>query len=279
MSLISPWYAATITVATDSQNSAEVDLRGDFESIEIDIPTITSAEIQVKGANESGGTFDLIGLEEPIPTTTGGFRTTISLGGRYQFIKIYTSAVQTSNRTFYVRGISYASGGLVGLLDRIKELLLSAKDTETAVEAINTALQTSGISQVQFAAMVTALQVIDNMISGSEAQVDIVASLPAGTNSIGYITPPSALTDGSKAVTTAGTGVALAASTACKAVLITANASNTGYIYIGGALVSSTVFTKKLLAGEEFSIAIDNLSKIYLDADVSLEGVTFGYVS
>ena len=33
--------------------------------------------------------------------------------------------------------------------------------------------------------VLTALQLIDNMISGSEAQVDIVASLPAGDNNIG----------------------------------------------------------------------------------------------
>jgi hypothetical protein len=59
--------------------------------------------------------------------------------------------------------------------------------TETTLAAINTALQTGGISQTQFAAMVTALQVIDNFISGSEAQVDVVAALPAGTNIIGYV--------------------------------------------------------------------------------------------
>jgi hypothetical protein len=38
----------------------------------------------------------------------------------------------------------------------------SGSSIKTAVEAVNTALQTGGISQTQFAAMVTALQVIDN---------------------------------------------------------------------------------------------------------------------
>ncbi len=42
---------------------------------------------------------------------------------------------------------------------------------KTAIEAINTALQTGGISQVQLAAMVTALQTIDNFISGSKGLV------------------------------------------------------------------------------------------------------------
>ena len=46
----------------------------------------------------------------------------------------------------------------------------SAADIKTAVEAIQ-----------------TAVEVIDNMISGSEAQVDVVASLPAGSNQIGDV--------------------------------------------------------------------------------------------
>jgi|10_taG_2_1085330.scaffolds.fasta_scaffold134751_2 hypothetical protein len=37
------------------------------------------------------------------------------------------------------------------------------------------------------AAILTALQIIDNIVSGSEAQVDVVASLPAGTNAIGKL--------------------------------------------------------------------------------------------
>jgi len=106
-----------------------------------------------------------------------------------------------------------------------------------------------------------------------------IGKLGAGTALIGYVTPPSTLACGSKTVTTAGVRVALAASTTCKEVIITANAANTDYIYIGDVTVSSTVFMKKLLAGEEFSVAIDNLSKVYLDAGVSLEGVTFGYLN
>jgi hypothetical protein len=46
--------------------------------------------------------------------------------------------------------------------------------------------------------------------------------------------------DGSKNVTTAGTRVALASTTACQGVLIQAKAANTGIIYIGGSTVSST---------------------------------------
>jgi len=123
MSLISRWYSTTLVKDTDSQNTPEVDLQDSFEAIEIDIPTIEAAEVQIKGANESGATFDLIGQEEPVASSTGGFRTTVPLGGKYQFIKVYLSAAQTSDRVFAVRGISYASAGLVALADRFKGLL------------------------------------------------------------------------------------------------------------------------------------------------------------
>jgi hypothetical protein len=82
--------------------------------------------------------------------------------------------------------------------------------------------------------------------------------------------------DGSKNVTTAGTRVALASTTACQGVLIQAKAANTGIIYVGGSTVSSTsgIF---LYAGESVEISIDNLSKVYIDSSVSGEGVVFTY--
>ncbi len=87
----------------------------------------------------------------------------------------------------------------------------------TDTTAIKEALAAAGVSYVQFAAMVTALQLIDNMISGSrglvtednsatiltalqlidnmisgsEAQVDVVAALPAGSNLIGKVSEPA----------------------------------------------------------------------------------------
>ncbi len=123
MSLISGWFSTTLAFATDDQNTPEVNLLDSFEAIEIDIPVIEAAELQIKGSNSSGGTFDLIGLEEPIPSSTGNFRTTVPLGGKYQYIKVYLSAAQSSDRIFAVRGISYASAGLVVLIDRVKQLL------------------------------------------------------------------------------------------------------------------------------------------------------------
>ncbi len=133
MSLISKWYSTTLAFGTDNQNTPEVDLWNSFEAIEIDIPTIEAAEVQIKGSNTPAGTFDLIAQEEPISSSTGGFRTTVPLGGKYRYIKVYLSAAQTADRVFAVRGISYASGGLVAVLDKIKAV-------ETAIAALPAAL-------------------------------------------------------------------------------------------------------------------------------------------
>jgi hypothetical protein len=51
------------------------------------------------------------------------------------------------------------------------------------------------------ASIKTAVEVIDNIVSGSEAQVDIVAALPAGTNAIGKLAANSGVDIGDVDVT------------------------------------------------------------------------------
>lgn len=68
------------------------------------------------------------------------------------------------------------------------------------------AFASGGISHTQFAAIVTALQIIDNIVSGSEAQVDIVAALPAGTNAIGKLAANSGVDIGDVDVTSIAAG-------------------------------------------------------------------------
>jgi hypothetical protein len=58
-------------------------------------------------------------------------------------------------------------------------------DRQAAATSKSVTLATEDKSQLD--AAVTALQVIENIVSGSEAQVDIVAALPAGTNLVGKV--------------------------------------------------------------------------------------------
>ena len=87
------------------------------------------------------------------------------------------------------------------------------------------------------------------------------------------------ITDDRKIVTTAGQRVALASSTACKEVVITAETDNTGIVVVGAAAtVVAAIATRRgvpLAAGDSIVLQIDNLADIGLDSMVSGDGVTF----
>ena len=153
----------------------------------------------------------------------------------------------------------------------------------TDTTAIKVALAASGVTQVQLAAMVTALQIIDNIVSGSEAQVDIVGALPAGSAAIGKVGHDiTGIGHGVKVVTTAGTDVVLAGSTACKLVIIQAQTDNTSVIAVGATGVDATVATGTgilLYPGEVIVLQVDNLADVYIDSLVSGEGVRYTYLT
>ena len=68
--------------------------------------------------------------------------------------------------------------------------------SEAQVDVVTSALPTGAATEATLADIKTAVQLIDNMISGSEAQVDVVASLPAGTNTIGAVAQAPATSGG-----------------------------------------------------------------------------------
>lgn len=103
MSLYGEWKNAVITIATDDDLSAEVDLGNNYEFMQIILPTLTSCQVSVQVSDTTGGTFVDLGNSQTTDTTTGGYATTFKLGG-YQFIKVKTSAAQGANRTIKVRG-------------------------------------------------------------------------------------------------------------------------------------------------------------------------------
>lgn len=86
--------------------------------------------------------------------------------------------------------------------------------------------------------------------------------------------------DGRQVVTTPGTAVALAASTVCKRVTITAETNNTDMVVVGGSTVVAALVTRRgtpLNPGDSYSQDTDNLSEVFIDALVATEGVTFTY--
>jgi len=115
--------------------------------------------------------------------------------------------------------------------------------------------------------------------------IDILSlpSIPAGNNIIGKIGHNiTTIGDGRKTVATAGTREALAVSTSCEKVDITAETDNTGIIVVGGSTVVAALATRQgipLYAGDTYSFEIDNLADIYIDATVSGDGCTYTYFS
>ena len=93
------------------------------------------------------------------------------------------------------------------------------------------------------------------------------------------IYPATAIGDGKKTVTTAGTAVQLTTtSTPAKMVRITANGANTGNIFVGGSTIDSTR-GKQLVTLQDIQLEIDDLSKVYIDASVNGEGVTYVFTT
>lgn len=113
--------------------------------------------------------------------------------------------------------------------------------------------------------------------SGAALALDSAGRLIVSPSSGGSATP-STVGDGSKNVTTAGTRVTLASTTACKSVVVMAKLTNTGKIYVGGATVSSTSGIE-LAAGETISLDVSDLASVQIDSSVNGEGVKFTYVA
>mgnify|MGYP001617015044 CR=1 FL=1 len=112
--LAGSWKSAVLTIATDTQNSAAVDLGRGFENLQVIIPTIDSSVVNIKVADTLAGTYNLLnhtGINAAghfLPGTTagvGGITALFKLGG-FQFIKVYCGTAQTANRTFTVRGMN-----------------------------------------------------------------------------------------------------------------------------------------------------------------------------
>ena len=84
---------------------------------------------------------------------------------------------------------------------------------------------------------------------------------------------PASVAQGFQAITTAGTRVNLADNVA-KSITIKANANNNGTVYIGDSTVTSSDGFP-LRAGDTLSLDISNTNKIWIDASISGESISW----
>jgi len=113
-----------------------------------------------------------------------------------------------------------------------------------------------------------------------------IKMLKVGADSGGVMSElilPSTIVDGRKTVVAAGTAEKLVATaTACRQVTITALLTNNDYVVVGSSTVVAASGTRRgipLVAGQSITMDIDDVSKIYIDAVVTGEGVSFMYLS
>ena len=145
-------------------------------------------------------------------------------------------------------------------------------------------------AQTALDAIKTSVETLDNAISGSEMQVDVVGALPAGTNAIGKLAANSGVDIGDVDVTSAvsatldhGSNLDIDTSAeqitttsfACKfGVTLKAAATNTGTLYIGdsssvtaGTTGSTDGFP--LEPGESVTLPVNNPNLLYAIASVA----------
>jgi len=165
----------------------------------------------------------------------------------------------------------------------------------TDAELRATPVPVSGtVTEANSAAIKTAVETIDNAISGSEMQVDVVGALPAGTNAIGKLAANSGVDIGDVDVTSAvsssfATGSNLdidtsaeqlvSSSVACKfGVTVKAAATNTGTVYIGSSSSVTAGTTGStdgfpLEPGESVTVPVNNVNLLYGIASVANQKV------
>lgn len=112
--------------------------------------------------------------------------------------------------------------------------------------------------------------------------ITLVSGRPPKTgNTVNVISAINNITDGRKVVTTAGTRVPLVTNVVMVLrCTITAETDNTGAIVVGGSSVVASQSTRTgvpLSPGDSYELEISDLSRVYIDAETSGDGVTFNY--
>lgn len=148
-------------------------------------------------------------------------------------------------------------------LDEILTKLNAGVTVDGTVNVGANVLATDAATETKQDAAKLVLDDIDTGITALNAGVDatLVGSTIFETGNIG--------------VTTAGTRVQLDATTACSQLIIKAEHSNTGDIYVGDVTVTDAVYGVRLEPGEQVTLPIANVNMVYVDADVNGESVSY----
>lgn len=115
--------------------------------------------------------------------------------------------------------------------------------------------------------------------SGAVSALTLRVTLASDDPAVALLARPSSINNGTKSVAASGTAEQLVgSSTPCKKIILQALDTNTGYIWYGGSSIDKTAKNGAyLFPGSSVTIEIDDVNKVYIDADVSAESVSFTY--
>ena len=95
----------TVTIAAAGTVSSSTDLGGNFAYLQVVVPTITSAALELQ-AGPDGQNFQDLGQDASTTASTGAYADTWVLGG-WRYIKVKSSVAQSALVSFKVRGVTY----------------------------------------------------------------------------------------------------------------------------------------------------------------------------
>lgn len=160
-------------------------------------------DVSVTGsvAVTQSGTWDEVGINDSGNSITvdnsGTFPVQVD-GSALTSLQLIDDAIATTASAIPTKGIAISgtdgTNARIIKTDTSGELQVDVLTMPTVtVTATNLDVQSGGsdlATSTQASAIQTAVELIDNAISGNEMQVDVVGSLPAGTNAIGKLLPP-----------------------------------------------------------------------------------------
>lgn len=182
----------------------------------------------------------------------------------------------------YVEGAGTISKGVVVMGDNSTAPKAIAVDASgnVAVNIQNSVLPIGTVGSFTQFDLANSDPLAVGLVDANGDKIESLAVTNAGTFPVQTTSSITGIGHGVTTVTAAGTDEVLAGSTACKRVTIQAQTDNTGKIAVGASGVDATVATGDgvlLDAGDVFELDIDDLSKIYIDATVSGDGVRYCY--
>jgi hypothetical protein len=239
------------------------DVPGGAGIVTVSTPRITLA------SNDSAVT-DIASILSQLDITLSGLRDAIRGASTKDFTTLEADIEIISGKLPATLGQKASAASLSGVLSTEQETILTALRTaleiidnivagnEAQVDIVTSALPAGAATEVTLGSVKTAVEVIDNMISGNEGQVDVV-TLPQAA-SVPY---------GTVVVSVTATAQQLPSNVAKQGVILVANELNdaANIIYLGFSnTVTNATYFKQLLPGEAtplLPVTNSNVSWVY----------------